>query len=308
MTGVEGLARRAALASVACALLLGTLKAYAAWRTGSVAVLASLADSLLDLVASLVTLGGVHWAMQPADHDHRFGHGKAEALAALFQVGVITVSAVAILLRALEQLATRQPTAHPEYGIAVSIIAILVTLALTSYQQSVVRRTGSLAIGTDRIHYTSDLMLNAAVILALVLEGYAGLRGADAAFGMAIALWLLFGAGRASIAAIDQLMDKEWPEEKRRRFVEVAARHPELIGLHDLRTRTSGNLDFAQFHIWMDAHMTIAAAHDVVERLEHELALEFPGTEFLIHIDPEGQVDQPGNTLVETDLLKENRA
>lgn len=301
------LARRAALASVVCAILLGSLKAWAAWRTGSVAVLASLADSVLDLVASLVTLGGVHWASQPADHDHRFGHGKAEALAALFQVVVIAVSAFAILLRASQRLMENQASVEPEYGIAVSLVAIVVTLALTRYQRSVVRRTGSIAIGADRIHYESDLFLNSAVILALVLESYAGIAGADAVFGLAIGLWLLFGAWRASVDAIDQLMDKEWPEEKRRRFVEVAGRHPELIGLHDLRTRTSGAKDFVQFHIWMDPHMTILESHDVVERLEKELAEEFPGTEVLIHVDPEGQVDEPGNPLAETDLLKETR-
>jgi ferrous-iron efflux pump FieF len=301
------LARQAALASVACAILLGSLKAWAAWRTGSVAVLASLADSLLDLVASLVTLGGVHWASQPADHDHRFGHGKAEALAALFQVAIIAVSAFAILLRASQRLMESRTSVAPEYGIAVSLVAIVVTLALTRYQRSVVRRTGSIAIGADRIHYESDLFLNSAVIVALALESYAGIAGADAVFGIAIGLWLLFGAWRASVDAIDQLMDKEWPEEKRRRFVEVAGRHPELIGLHDLRTRTSGAKDFVQFHIWMDPHMTILESHDVVERLEKELAQEFPGTEVLIHVDPEGQVDEPGNPLAETDLLKETR-
>jgi ferrous-iron efflux pump FieF len=304
---VSNLARRAALASVACAVLLGSLKAWAAWRTGSVAVLASLADSLLDLVASLVTLGGVHWAAQPADDDHRFGHGKAEALAALFQVAVIAVSASAILLRAGQRLLDSQTSTDPEYGIAVSAIAIVVTLALTSYQQSVVRRTRSVAIGADRVHYQSDLFLNGAVIFALMLESYAGLGGADAVFGIVIGLWLLFGAWRASVDAIDQLMDKEWPEERRQRFVEVAARHPELIGLHDLRTRTSGAKDFVQFHIWMDPHMTVLESHDVVERLEKELADEFPGTEVLIHVDPEGQVDEPGNPLAETDLLKDTR-
>ena len=301
------LARQAALASVACAILLGTLKAWAAWRTGSVAVLASLADSVLDLVASLVTLTGVHVASQPADHDHRFGHGKAEALAALFQVGVIAVSAFAILLRASQRLMERQTSVEAEYGIAVSLVAIIVTLALTRYQRSVVRRTGSIAIGADRIHYESDLFLNGAVIVALALESYAGIAGADAVFGIAIGLWLLFGAWRASVDAIDQLMDKEWPEAKRRRFVEVAARHPELIGLHDLRTRTSGAKDFVQFHIWMDPQMTVLESHDVVERLEKELAEEFPGTEILIHVDPEGQVDEPGNPLAETDLLKDTR-
>ncbi len=302
---MTNLARRAALASVAAALLLGGLKAWAAWRTGSVAVLASLADSLLDLVASLVTLGGVHWAAQPADAEHRFGHGKAEALAALFQVVVIAVSGLAILVRAFERLQAGAGSAAPESGIAVSLVAMAVTLALTRYQAHVIAKTNSVAIGTDRIHYTSDLLLNASVILALVLESYAGLRGADALFGIAIAFWLLFGAWRASETAIDQLMDKEWPEEKRRRFVEVAAGHPELKSLHDLRTRCSGMRDFVQFHIAMDPGMTIAEAHHVVEALEARLGAEFPGTEILIHVDPEGHVDEPDNPMAETDLLKE---
>ncbi|MES2987530.1 MAG: cation diffusion facilitator family transporter [Pseudomonadota bacterium] len=302
---MTNLARRAALASVAAAILLGSLKAYAAWKTGSVAVLASLADSVLDLVASLVTLGGVHWAAQPADDDHRFGHGKAEALAALFQVVVITISALAILVRAIQSFAYVGPPAAPESGIAVSLFAMAVTLMLTRYQQHVIAQTGSIAIGADRLHYQSDLYLNGAVIAALALDAYLGLHGADAVFGVGIALWLLFGAWRASEAAIDQLMDKEWPEDKRRRFVEVAARHPELKSLHDLRTRCSGNRDFVQFHVWMDPNMTILEAHDVVEALEISLGKEFPGTEILIHIDPEGQIDEPGNPLVETDLLKE---
>lgn len=297
------LARRAAFASVASALLLGMLKTYAAATTGSVAVLASLADSMLDLIASLVTLGGVHWAAQPADAEHRFGHGKAEALAALFQVAMIAISAFAILLRATQRLVQHQVSADPEAGIAVSVIAILVTLALTRYQRSVIRRTGSIAIATDSIHYSSDLYLNLAVIVALVLESYFGLGGADPLFGMLIALWLLFGAWRGSVAAIDQLMDREWPEDKRRRFIEIAATHPELKSLHDLRTRTSGHHDFVQFHVGMHPAMTIAAAHTVVERLEAALGAAFPGTEILIHVDPDGHVDEPGNPLAETNLL-----
>lgn len=300
-----GLAHRAALASVATAILLGALKGWAAWKTGSVAVLASLADSLLDLVASLVTLGGVHWAAQPADDKHRFGHGKAEALAALFQVALIAVSAFAILLRAVQRLLTSAASSDAGAGIGVSLVAIVATLALTAYQRSVVRRTGSIAISTDHIHYQSDLYLNVAVIAALALDQYAGWQGADALFGIGIALWLLFGAWRGSVAAIDQLMDKEWPEEKRQRFVEVAARHPDLIGLHDLRTRTSGVRDFVQFHLWMDPQMTVADAHAVIERLEQALEAEFPGTEILIHVDPEGQVDQPDNPMAEADLLKD---
>jgi ferrous-iron efflux pump FieF len=298
------LATRAALASVAVALFLVFLKSWAAWTTGSVAMLGSLADTGLDLVASLITLFGVRVAAAPADRDHRFGHGKAEALAALFQVMLIAFSAVAIFWRGVERLIDNRVTADAEGGIIVSAVAIAATLLLLAYQKRVIARTGSVAIETDHVHYQSDLLLNLSVIAALALEQYLDLAGADAGFGIAIALWLAWGAWRASSRAIDQLMDKEWPEEKRRHFVDVAARHPELKGLHDLRTRTSGNKDFVQFHVWMDPEMSVADAHRVLDEVEAKLEKEFPGVEILIHIDPVGQVDHPGNPLVETDLTR----
>ncbi len=295
------LATRAAVASVAVASFLLLLKIYAVWATGSVAMLGSLADTALDLVAALVTLFGVRVAAMPADHDHRFGHGKAESLAALVQVGIIGVSAIGIGWRAVARLLEGARTAHAEHGIAVSLIALAATLALIAYQRAVIRRTGSIAIRTDNLHYQSDLLLNLSVIAALVLDQYVGWSGADPLFGIGIALWLFYGAWRASNHAVDQLMDKEWPEERRRRFVAVAARHPAGLGIHDLRTRSSGTHDFAQFHMWVDPAMTIARAHDVMDEIEAALAEEFPGVEVLIHLDPEGQVDQPGNLLAERD-------
>ncbi|AHE57009.1 hypothetical protein NX02_27115 [Sphingomonas sanxanigenens DSM 19645 = NX02] len=294
-------ARGAALASVATALALMALKGWAVLSTGSVAMLGSLADSALDLIASLVTLLGVHVAARPADRTHRFGHGKAEALAALFQVIVITASACGIAWQAIDRLVEGSTTANAEYGITVSIAALVITTALLTYQRRVIAATGSVAIGADNVHYQSDLLLNGAVIVALVLDQYVGVPGADPVFGVLIALWLLFGAWRASSHAIDQLMDHEWPEEKRRRFLEIAAADPGLIGIHDLRTRTSGNTDFVQFHIWVDPKMTIAEAHDLMEAAEARLKAAFPETGIIIHPDPEGQVDEPGNPLAETD-------
>ena len=295
------LTARAAMASVAVASMLLVLKGYAAWTTGSVAMLGSLADTALDVIASLVTLLAVRVAAMPADREHRFGHGKAESIAALVQVGLITVSAAAIGWRAVERLLAGEHTARAEYGIAVSAVAILATLALLAYQRSVIRRTGSVAIRTDHLHYQSDLLLNLSVIAALALDQYAGLTGADPLFGIGIALWLLYGAWRASAHAVDQLMDKEWPEERRRAFIAVAARHPAGRGIHDFRTRSSGARDFAQFHIWVDPLMTVADAHEAMEEIEAALAEAFPGVEVLIHLDPEGQVDEPGNLLAETD-------
>jgi ferrous-iron efflux pump FieF len=296
------LTTRAAMASIAMAITLIILKSWAAYRTDSTAMLGSLADSGLDLIASLVVLLGVRVAAQPADYDHRFGHGKAEALASLVQVILITISALFIGFRAVQRLLAGASTADAEFGIAVSVIAMVLTAALITYQRHVVRRTGSLAIGTDRLHYSSDLLLNGSVIVALALDQYAHLAGADAVFGLLIALWLLWGAWKSSSHAFDQLMDREWPDDLRERFLDAAREYPELAGLHDLRTRSSGTHYFAQFHVWVPADWTVKHAHDRLDAVEEQLQERFPGTEILIHVDPEGQTDR--ETLLPKELTE----
>ncbi|QIK78469.1 cation diffusion facilitator family transporter [Sphingomonas piscis] len=297
MTEVRGddrakLSSRAALASVTVALILLIAKGWAAAATGSTAMLGSLADTALDLIASMVTFAGIRIAALPADHDHRFGHGKAEALVGLAQVVLIAVSAIGIAWRAIERLTRGSETAELEIGIGVSLLALVCTAGLIAYQRHVIARTGSVAIRTDNVHYQSDLLLNVSVIVALLLDQALNVRGADAAFGILIALWLLFGAWRASLDAVDQLMDKEWPAEQRELFLKAAQDYPELAGLHDLRTRSSGVHHFAQFHVWVPADWTVQEAHDRMDRVEHDLQRRFPGTEFLIHLDPEGHTDR----------------
>lgn len=286
------LTKSAAIASIVVAVLLVALKGWAAWTSESTAMLGSLADTALDLVASVATLVGVWVAAQPADARHRFGHGKAEALAAMFQVVLISISALGLALQAINAMTGGNRVEAAEGGIVVSVIAMAATLALLAWQRHVIARTQSLAIATDHVHYQSDLLLNLAVITALALDRYAGIAGADPAFGLIIALWLGWGALQASRRAIEQLMDQEWPEEKTARFIEVLGRHPELRGVHDLRTRTSGNRDFVQFHVWVAPEMTVRDAHRVMDEIEAKLLAEFPGLEILIHADPEGHVDQ----------------
>jgi ferrous-iron efflux pump FieF len=297
------LSSRAALASVALAVILLAAKGWAAAETSSTAMLGSLADTALDLVASIATLAGVTIAAQPADREHRFGHGKAEALVALGQVVLIGLSALWIAWRAIDRLINGRATEQMGLGIAVSIFAIGATVLLLAYQRRVIARTGSVAIRTDNIHYQSDLLLNSAVIAALLLDQWVGIRGADAAFGIAIAAWLLIGAFRASGLAINQLMDHEWPEAERARFLAAAADYPELAGLHDLRTRTSGTHQFAQFHVWVPGDWTVREAHDRMDRVEEQLQQRFPGTEILIHLDPDGHTDR--ETMLSSDLTEQ---
>ena len=290
--GHSVLATRAALASVTLALILLIAKEWAAYATDSTAMLGSLADTALDVIASLTTLVGVRIAAIPADSDHRFGHGKAEALVALAQVVLITVSAIGIGWRAFDRLLNGARTEAMGAGIAVSLLAIAFTFVLLWYQRQVIARTGSVAIKTDNVHYKSDLMLNGAVIVALVLDQALHIAGADALFGIGIALWLVWGAFRASSEAVNQLMDREWPEEERQRFLAACADYAELEGLHDLRTRTSGTVRFVQFHVWVPADWTVQQAHDQLDRVEEQLQARFPGTEILIHVDPQGQTDR----------------
>ncbi len=306
-SGPSATTTKAALASVSVALFLLIIKVYAAAETGSVAMLGSLADTGLDLVASLVTLFAVRYALQPADNEHRFGHGKAEALSALFQVMLIAMSALAIGWRAIVRMRDGAVTTQAEYGIGVSVIAIAVTLVLLAYQRIVIKQTGSLAIGADHVHYQTDLLLNIAVIVAIILDTVAGVKGADALFGIVIAAWLLWGAWRAATTAIDHLMDREWPEDRRARFLEVAQSHPELKGIHDLRTRSSGSDEFVQFHAWVDPNMSVSEAHRVMDEVEAKLMAEFPGVEVLIHPDPEGHSDDEiGYIPSETKLHEEH--
>lgn len=299
------LTRRAALASVSMALFLVALKVWASVVTGSVAMLGSLADTALDLIASLVTFFGVRWAAMPADAEHRFGHGKAEALAALIQVILITISALGIGWRAIDRFRTGAGTEGLELGIGVSLVAMGATLALLSYQRYVIRRTGSVAIHTDHVHYQSDLLLNVAVIAALALDQMLGWRLADPLFGLVIALWLLYGAWSAASHSIDQLMDREWPEAEREAFLAATRDYPELAGLHDLRTRHSGTQRFVQFHVWVPPEWTVKQAHDSLERVEHELCERFPSTEIIIHLDPEGHKDR--ETLLSSELTESTR-
>jgi ferrous-iron efflux pump FieF len=283
------LAQRAAIASVTVAAILLVLKTIAVWQTNSVAVLGSLADTSLDLIASIVTLLGVRWAAMPADHDHRFGHGKAEALASLFQVMLIGMAAIALAAESFHRLAQRDhSTGAPETGIAVSIVAIILSAVLVLYQKKAIAQTGSLAIGTDNLHYQSDLYLNLSVIAALVIDHYFRIVGTDQMFGIGIAVWLGWSAWRSASQAVDHLMDKEWSLEERKHFLDLASRHPDIHGIHDMRTRTSGAHKFVQFHASVDPEMTVAQAHVVMDAVEAMLKRDFPDVEILIHADPEG--------------------
>lgn len=282
------LMRRATYAAVAVAITLVAVKAVAFWMTGSIAMLGTLFDSLLDGAASLLNLFAVRHALTPADKEHRFGHGKAEALAGLGQSFFIFASAGYIAVAAVMRLLNPTPIENSLVGIAVTVVAIVVTLALVAYQRHVVARTQSLAIEADSIHYRGDLLMNLSVIAALVLSGMFGFHRADPLFGIVIAALIAWSAAKIVLAALNQLMDRELSEEERERIKEIAIAHPEVVSLHDLRTRASGVHTFIQFHLEMDGAMRLVEAHRIADEVEREVMAEFPGSEVIVHQDPAG--------------------
>jgi ferrous-iron efflux pump FieF len=286
------LMQRATYASLSVAVIL-ILAKTAAWSiTESVSVLSSLLDSLLDAVASAVNLFAVHHALMPADREHRFGHGKAEPLAGLAQAAFITGSAVLLLLQAVRRLHAPQPIGGTDIGIGVMVFSIVLTFALVAYQRHVVRATGSVAIGADRLHYAGDVLLNGSVILALVLSGWFGFAYADPVFGIAVGLYILVSALRIGRMSLDLLMDRELPDEQRATIRSIALQHPEVKSVHDLRTRSSGLDIFVQLHLEMDPDMSLRRAHVVSDAVERDIKAAFPNAEVIIHQDPLG-VEEP---------------
>jgi ferrous-iron efflux pump FieF len=284
----DRLRRLATYASVTVAALLIAVK-FAAWlETGSVALLSSLVDSLLDIAASLVNLVAVRHAMSPADREHRFGHGKAEPLAVLGQSAFITGSAMLLLAEAVRRLISPVRIENPPAGIAVMIFSIVVTIGLVLYQRHVVRRTGSIAITADELHYRSDVVLNLSVIAALVLGGTLDLPILDPLFGAAIGIWIVYSAVRLAHLSLIQLMDRELPDDEREKIRAIAQSHPDVVAAHDLRTRVAGPTAFIQIHIEMKGTLSLIRAHEISDEVEAELRAAYPNAEVMIHQDPEG--------------------
>lgn len=284
--------RLASFASVGAALLLIALKFGAFLETGSVSLLSSLFDSALDGAASIVNLIAVRQALVPADAEHRFGHGKAEPLAGLVQVAFILGSSIVLIVEVINRFRTRGQVEALQTGVGVMVISLIVTGLLVLLQRHVVRRTGSIAIRTDQAHYATDFLVNVSVIVALVLSVRIGWWWIDPVIGLAIAVFIAVAALRVGKDALDMLMDREMEEAERTRIKEIVRAHPEVLDLHDLRTRAAGRDKFIQFHLELDGALSLGEAHRISDAVEADVRAAFPSAEVIIHEDPAGVVEQ----------------
>lgn len=282
------LMKRATYASVATASVLVVAKLTAWAMTGSMAILSTLIDSVLDLGASLINLWAVAHALTPADREHRFGHGKAEALAGLGQAAFIVGSGGFLVVEAVGRMFDPQPVGRGEVGIAVMAASIVLTLILVRYQKYVLSRVGSVAISADSLHYVGDVLINASVIVSLALAMTLGIDWIDPLFALGIGLYLLSNARQIALGSLDMLMDRELPAEDRDRIRQIARAHTEVRNMHDLRTRSSGQHGFIQLHLEMDGDLPLMRAHDVADEVEKAICAAFPNFEVIIHQDPVG--------------------
>jgi ferrous-iron efflux pump FieF len=282
------LMRWATYASVATATILIAAKIVAYLMTDSVSLLSTLLDSLLDAAASLVNLIAVRHALSPADREHRFGHGKAEPLAALGQSAFIAGSAAFLIVQATGRIFTPHPIENTTIGIGVMVVSILATIVLVAFQRHVIRRTGSVAIKADSLHYFGDLIVNTAVIVALSLVTLYGWRLIDPLFGIGIALYIIWTAWTIAASALDMLMDRELADEERAKIRAIALANPAVRAVHDLRTRASGPMMFVQLHLEMDGDMKLIEAHEVADSVEAAIRKSYPEAEIIIHQDPAG--------------------
>ena len=281
------LMRLATYASVAVAAVLILVK-FGAWvMTDSVSLLSTLIDSFMDAAASLINLFAVRHALQPADQEHRFGHGKAEPLSGLAQAAFISGSAAFLLIESVERMFNPKSIENSEIGLATMVFAIGATVFLVIFQKYVVRRTGSVAIGADSLHYQADVLVNASVIISLLLATKLGWTVADPLFAIGIAVYIVWGAWRIARGALDQLMDHELPPEDRQRIYEIAANRAGVSDVHDLRTRSSGTQVFIQLHLEMDGNLRLRDAHTISDQVEFDVQHAYPNAEVLIHADPE---------------------
>jgi len=280
------LLRLATRASVAVACTLIVAKAVAWWLSGSVSMLAGLTDSALDGVTSLLNLLAVHYALRPADDDHRYGHGKAESLAGMAQSLFIGGSAVLIAFQAYERIQHPEPIGAPWLSIGVIVFSLLLTAALLMLQHRVIKQTGSNAVRADSLHYRSDMLLNGSILLALILAGF-GFEQLDAWFGLGIAAYILWSAIQIARESFSVLMDEELPSDVSQHMLELACSVPGVLGAHDLRTRISGNHWFVQLHLELPGELTLSVAHGISDQAADAIHKAYPRAEVLVHADPQ---------------------
>ena len=283
----EFLMKRASYASVTVAFILIIMKTVTFFLTGSVAILSSLFDSFQDIITSIVNVITIRQANEPADDEHRFGHGKAQAIGSLIQAFIIVVASCSLFYESINRFCHPEELHQISLGLWITVIAIILTILLVRYQSFVIQKTGALSIQADRAHYAGDIMMNIGVIVAMLLSYYLNWTKVDSLFGLGVSVYLFVAVYQIVRDSFKMLMDTEMPGDFKKEIRNIARSFPQITVIHDLRTRQSGTRAFVQFCVHLDNSLTLKQAHDITDKIEDRIKERFPDTDVIIHPEPE---------------------
>ena len=285
-------AKWASTVTVITVLLLVVAKSFAYYLSDSAAVLSSLVDSVSDIGMSFMTFLSIRWSLKPADDDHRHGHGKIEAVAALFQSAVLTGAAFFLAFTAVGRFLQPVETTNHLFTIGLMAISLFSSAFLTFIQNRANQDGVSLALEADKAHYATDIWLNGIVILVVILD-YMGISPEWFDPFCTVLIAGLFASAAYKIArkSINMLMDREVEPEIRNRIEALITSPSDVKGIHDLRVTRSGMKIFVSFDMEVDGNLTLCAAHEIAQEAEYRILREFSNAEILIHLDPEGEIE-----------------
>ena len=282
------LKKLATTASLALAIFLTIIKTFGVLYTGSLSVLSSMIDSLADIFASLITFFAVHISSRPADKEHRYGHGKAEALSALIQSAFICGSGFFIIYDAVIRFLSPRTIPQSWIGIIIMIISLILTICLIIFQHYVAKRTKSQAIIADALHYYVDVITNFGIIFSLFIVHQWNIFWIDTITAIIVSAYLIFNAYKLATDAISLLMDKELDDSIREHITKIALSSDHIMGIHDLRSRNMGDKYIFELHLELDGNLALAQAHQYTNNVEKSIKQAYPGAQIIIHQDPSG--------------------
>lgn len=278
---------RAAGVSITAAICLASIKLIIALASGSMAILASAVDSLLDIIMSGVNFVAIRHAEQPADECHPFGHGKFETMATLFQALVITASGCFIIFEATRRLYNGVELQKLDQGVAILAISAVVSWLVARYLMKVAKATDSSALEADALHFSMDIYTNLALLAGLILIRWFDIPWLDSALSILVGLYILFEAMRLVRHSMSDVLDQELPSEMQQEIRALIEKHQGSLGsYHDLRTRRAGSRKIMDFHLEVCKHMSVEDAHNIADRLEQQIEKSIIGADVTIHIEP----------------------
>ena len=280
--------KRATVVSSSVATLLLMVKLVLGVASGSVAVLASAIDSLLDMLVSILNFFAIKKSEEHPDEEYHYGKGKIQAIAAVIEGTIITISGIYIIYEAIKKLNSGSQTTLLTPSIVAMTLSIIITYILVKYLLKIARETDNIVIKADALHYQTDLWSNAAVLVALGLVYITGLDAIDAIFGLGIGLYIIYSAYEIIQEGVEILLDRALDGETVAKIDEILSHHSEVTSYHWLRTRTDGTTNFVEFHMVLRPNMLLLEAHRIADEVEDKIHMLDKNKKWIItpHFDP----------------------